>query len=79
MTLTHAQIAHRCLTLTCLLLGAALCWPPAHAAMTAADAKTIAEASGTETTTTADGVVRIGWSRTDVDVSVDGMHLHPAA
>jgi len=28
---------------------------------------------------TPDGVVRIGWSRTDVAVTVDGAHLDPTA
>lgn len=45
----------------------------------ALDAQRIAEASGTKTTTAADGVVRIGWSRTDVALTVDGMTLPPAA
>jgi hypothetical protein len=45
----------------------------------ALDAQRIAEASGTKTTTAADGVVRIGWSRADVAVAVDGMTLPPAA
>jgi hypothetical protein len=45
----------------------------------ALDAETIARASGAKTTTTKDGVVRIGWARTDVKVTVDGMPLHPFA
>ncbi len=43
------------------------------------DAEQIARASGAKATTTKDGVVRIGWPRTDVKVRVDGMHLHPFA
>jgi hypothetical protein len=43
------------------------------------DAKAIGQASGTEATATTDGVVRIGWARTDVVVTVDGMRLPPAA
>ncbi|MGH8042378.1 MAG: DUF1259 domain-containing protein [Rudaea sp.] len=43
------------------------------------DKKVIAEASGASVTTTPDGIVRIGWSRTDVAVTVDGMKLAPAA
>ena len=43
------------------------------------DQKVIADASGTTTTTTPDGIVKIGWSRTDVTVTVDGMKLPPAA
>jgi hypothetical protein len=41
------------------------------------DADKIAAAAGTKATTTKDGVVRIGWARTDVAVKVDGMPLHP--
>jgi hypothetical protein len=43
------------------------------------DAEKIATASGNKTTTTSDGVVRIGWARTDVSVTVDGMPLKPFA
>lgn len=43
------------------------------------DADKIGQAAGTKATTTPDGVVRIGWPRTDVSVTVDGMALHPFA
>jgi hypothetical protein len=43
------------------------------------DADKIAVASGSKTTTTRDGVVRIAWARTDVAVQVDGMPLKPFA
>src|SRR5262249_22319585 len=43
------------------------------------DAGKIAAASGAKATTTKDGVVRIGWARTDVKVKVDGMPRHPFA
>lgn len=43
------------------------------------DPQVIAEASGAKPTVTDDGVVRIGWSRNDVEVTVDGMPLPPAA
>ncbi|OAI46964.1 hypothetical protein AYO44_01740 [Planctomycetaceae bacterium SCGC AG-212-F19] len=36
-------------------------------------------AAGTKATTTKDGVVRIGWPRSDVAVKVDGMPLKPFA
>lgn len=39
----------------------------------------ISEAAGTKASVTDDGVVRIGWSRDDVDVTVDGMEFPPAA
>jgi hypothetical protein len=50
--------------------------PAAHAALSA-DA--ISAASGATARTTPDGVVRIGWPRADVEVSVDGLTLHPFA
>lgn len=43
------------------------------------DADKIAQAAGSKTTTTKDGVVRLAWPRTDVKVTVDGMPLPPAA
>jgi hypothetical protein len=43
------------------------------------DADKIGAASGAKATTTPDGVVRIGWPRTDVAVQVDGMPLKPFA
>jgi hypothetical protein len=43
------------------------------------DAGKIGQASGARATRTADGVVRIGWPRTDVAVEVDGMPLKPFA
>ena len=43
------------------------------------DADQIGKAAGAMATTTPDGVVRIGWPRTDVKVTVDGMPLKPFA
>src|SRR5688572_13626387 len=43
------------------------------------DADKIGTAAGAKASTTPDGVVRIGWPRTDVKVSVDGMPLKPFA
>jgi hypothetical protein len=43
------------------------------------DAEKIAAASGSKTTTTPDGVVRLAWARSDVPVTVDGMPLKPFA
>ena len=63
--------------LTVASLGARL---PLHAgAEQRLDADKIAEAAGTKATVMKDGVVRIGWARTDVKVTVDGMHLKPFA
>lgn len=43
------------------------------------DPKVIEAASGATATAGADGVVRIGWSRADVEVKVDGMAMPPPA
>lgn len=43
------------------------------------DPVAIGKASGVEAKAQADGVVKIGWSRTDVPVTVDGMRLSPVA
>jgi hypothetical protein len=43
------------------------------------DADSISAAAKTKATTTPDGVVRLGWARTDVAVKVDGMSLKPFA
>lgn len=51
----------------------------AAVAATRLDPAVIAAASGAKATAAADGVVRIGWSRTDVPVVVDGAPLPPAA
>ena len=60
------------------LLACAVGAAPALAAESV-DPQIIAEASGAKPTVTDDGVVRIGWSRNDVEVTVDGMPLPPAA
>jgi hypothetical protein len=46
---------------------------------TSLDAKAIEKAAGTKASVTPDGVVRLGWARTDVKVTVDGMPLQPFA
>jgi len=43
------------------------------------DARAIGDAVGTEATVSPDGVVRVGWSRDDVPVTVDGLRFPPAA
>jgi len=43
------------------------------------NASAIGEVAGTETKVTDEGVVRIGWSRTGVPVTVDGLKFPPAA
>lgn len=54
-------------------------WLGAADAPAKLDADRIAEAAGTKTTLTPDGIVRIAWARTDVAVKVDGMPLKPFA
>lgn len=49
------------------------------AAASTLDPQAIAAASGAKVTTTDDGIVRIGWSRNDVSVTVDGMAMPPPA
>ncbi len=41
-------------------------------------AETISRVMGVAATTTADGVVRVGWPRTDVEFHVDGLAFRPA-
>ncbi|TBR12800.1 MAG: DUF1259 domain-containing protein [Lysobacter sp.] len=60
-----------------LALPMLLCCLTVHAAEL--DPAKILEASGAEAKKQPDGVVRIGWSRDDVPVVVDGMRLPPAA
>ncbi len=43
------------------------------------NADKVGQAVGVKATTTADGVVRVGWPRTDIQVVVDGMPLRPFA
>jgi hypothetical protein len=43
------------------------------------DVEKIGAAAGTKATASPDGVVRIAWARTDVEVEVDGMPLKPFA
>jgi len=45
----------------------------------ALNAKAIGQAAGTEASVKADGVVRIGWARKDVPVTIDGLKFPPAA
>ena len=63
------------LILTVFLTATLVPWPT-HAAL---DADAIGNAAGAAATTKADGVVRIGWTRDDVPVKVDGMPFRPQA
>jgi hypothetical protein len=61
------------------LLAAPLTFTNASGPEEHLDADKIAAASGAKTTVTPDGVVRIGWPRSDVKVQVDGVQLQPFA
>jgi hypothetical protein len=63
----------------CLAASALISVDSIAAAPASLDAKAISEASGAAATATPDGVVKIGWARTDVAVTVDGVKLPPAA
>jgi Domain of Unknown Function (DUF1259) len=62
-----------------LLVASALSSAQSLAARASLDAKALGEASVATPTATPDGVVKIGWPRTDVTVTVDGMTLAPSA
>lgn len=62
-------------SLILFLIGALAIVPQSFAL----DAQAIGEAADTKATTQPDGVVRIGWSRSDVEVQVDGMPFKPQA
>jgi hypothetical protein len=62
-----------------LVLAATLLATAGAARGEALDAEAIGKAAGGEARTGPDGVVRVGWSRTDVAVTVDGARLDPAA
>jgi len=61
------------------LTAGTLMAPHSEAAPASLDAKVIGDVSGATAATIADGIVKIGWPRTDVPVTVDGMTLPPAA
>ncbi|HKZ11497.1 MAG TPA: DUF1259 domain-containing protein [Rhodanobacteraceae bacterium] len=72
-----SYLSARFLWMLLAIAGLALACGPAAAA--SLDAAAIGKAAGTKATAQKDGVVKIGWSRSDVPVTVDGMRLPPAA
>jgi len=62
-----------------LLAALALSVPCNSQAGQAVDATAIELAAGTEASVTDNGVVRIGWVRDDVELTVDGMDFPPSA
>lgn len=63
----------------CLIAALVLVGASNGQAQQAMDAAAIEQAAGTEVSITDDGTVRIGWTRDDVEVTVDGMRFPPAA
>lgn len=62
-----------------LFAAAAFAFAGSTAFAASLDATAIGKAVGVQAKTQKDGVVKIGWSRGDVPVTVDGMKLPPAA
>lgn len=76
----NARVSHLSgRSLWTLLVIAGLALARGSAAAASLDAAAISKAAGTKATAQSDGVVKIGWSRSDVPVTVDGMRLPPAA
>ena len=76
----NARISHSSArSLWTLLVIAGLTLACGSVAAASLDAASIGKAAGTKATAQKDGVVKIGWSRSDVPVTVDGMKLPPAA
>ena len=76
----NARISHfQARSLWTLLVIAGLALACGSAAAASLDAASIGKAAGTKATVQKDGVVKIGWSRSDVPITVDGMRLPPAA
>lgn len=70
---------HRAYWLAMSMLFIGMLLAPAYADPSRLDAKAISEAAGVEASAKDNGVVRIGWSRDDVPVTVDGISFPPAA
>lgn len=76
MTMTFVGRRVPSLSTMALMLSLVVALPAAAANL---DPASISKAAGVEAKTQPDGVVKIGWSRNDVLVTVDGMRLSPAA
>ncbi|MFC5581670.1 DUF1259 domain-containing protein [Rhodanobacter terrae] len=76
MTTTFAVRCVPLLSTMALMLSLLTALPAAAAAL---DPVSIGKAAGVEAKAQPDGVVKIGWSRNDVPVTVDGMRLSPVA
>jgi hypothetical protein len=67
------------IALAALLAAGTALWVTAQTGGRHLDTGKLGTAAGTKATTTKDGVVRVGWPRTDVKVKIDGMSFKPAA
>lgn len=76
MTMSFVGRRVRPLSTMVLMLTLATALPAVAANL---DPASIGKAAGVEATAQPDGVVKIGWSRNDVPVTVDGVRLSPAA
>lgn len=75
----NARISHiSARSLWTLLVIAGLALACGSAAAASLDAAAIGKAAGTKATAQSDGVVKIGWSRSDVPVTVDGFSARTA-
>ncbi len=74
-TLTSSMcMVGACLSLSLVVVSTTLAQPSSQL-----DREAIEQAAGTTATITEDGVVRIGWSRDDVAVTIDGIPFKPQA
>lgn len=76
MTKTFVRRCARPLGMTLVAWSLSMSLPVVAATL---DPAAIGKAAGVEAKAQPDGVVKIGWSRSDVPVTVDGMPLSPAA
>jgi hypothetical protein len=75
----YKALRHLGLAVAVLTVFALVRWSAPAQPKGGLDAEKIGTAAGVKATTTKDGIVRIGWPRTDVAVKVDSMPLKPFA
>lgn len=76
----NVRVFRPCLRPLCLaLIALSLAAVALPSVAKALDPATIGKAAGVDAKAQPDGAVKIGWSRSDVPVTVDGMRLSPAA
>lgn len=77
--MNSASSRSRTRPLRTLIIAASLMWAAWPSFAAKLDPAVIGKAAGVEAKQQTDGVVKIGWSRTDVPVTVDGVRLATAA